>query len=102
MNRLAPYAKFVTALLATNATWLSSAWVPDGTISRVEWYGLIVANLGALGVFGVPNALTRTQVAAATVAAQTDSNTLEHPASAANTTPDGWPGAADDPDPQGA
>jgi hypothetical protein len=52
---LARYRKAITAEVGAVLTWLSVSYVPDGHITRVEWYGLIVALAAGAGVFAVPN-----------------------------------------------
>jgi hypothetical protein len=52
---LARYRKAITAEVGAVLTWLSVSYVPDGHITRVEWYGLVVAIAAGAGVFAVPN-----------------------------------------------
>jgi NhaP-type Na+/H+ or K+/H+ antiporter len=55
LTRFAPYRKTIAAIVGTVITWLAVAYVPDGHITRAEWYGLIIAIAAALGVYVAPN-----------------------------------------------
>lgn len=55
MSTIAPYAKALVAALVAGLTALGTA-LADGNVEPVEWTGVIVAFLVALGaVFAVPN-----------------------------------------------
>jgi hypothetical protein len=56
MRNLARYSKLIAAAIGSGLTWAGVAWVPDGHISRPEWYALAVALATAAGVYGVTNA----------------------------------------------
>jgi hypothetical protein len=58
MTFLAPYLKAVTALVGVVLTWGGTAYVPDGHVSRPEFYALAIALATVLGVFAVPNTPT--------------------------------------------
>lgn len=51
---LSRYAKTVAAVVGTIATWGATASA-DGTITQVEWWGLLAALAAVVGVYGVPN-----------------------------------------------
>lgn len=55
ISRLAPYRKAVVAFLAGTLGWVGTCYVPDGHVSRPEWYALAVIAAGVLGVQQVPN-----------------------------------------------
>ncbi|MEO6574240.1 MAG: hypothetical protein ABIP89_10395 [Polyangiaceae bacterium] len=48
------YQKSIAALLGAVGTWGATAAV-DGSISLVEWFGLLIALSTAFAVFAVPN-----------------------------------------------
>ena len=54
-DRLAPYVKFIIAILGGIGTWGITAAASDG-VNAVEWFGLLSALSTALGVFAFPNA----------------------------------------------
>lgn len=54
MRRLAPYAKTVAAVLTAFAI-AAQAPLTDGKITAGEWVAIILALVGAGGVFGVEN-----------------------------------------------
>ena len=56
MNKLAPYMKFVVAILGGLITWAGLVVMsPEAAITSGEWY-VLLATLGtALGVYQVPN-----------------------------------------------
>jgi hypothetical protein len=49
------YRKSIGAFLGAAATWAGTAYVPDGSIDRNEWYALVLVALTTLGVYGVAN-----------------------------------------------
>ena len=53
--KLATYRKTIVALVGGVLAWGQVAYVPDGSLSRDEWYGLAVALATALGVYGITN-----------------------------------------------
>lgn len=56
MLNLSRYRKTAAALIGTGLTWAGVAYIPDGHVSRPEWYALGVAIATAIGVYGVTNA----------------------------------------------
>lgn len=48
-------AKFAVAALTAGLTALSAA-MSDGAIERSEWWMILLAALGAVGVYYIPNA----------------------------------------------
>lgn len=48
------YAKFAIAALAAGLTAVAAA-ITDGSISPQEWVAIVLAAVGALGVYLVPN-----------------------------------------------
>jgi hypothetical protein len=55
MKTLAQYRKTIVAVIGAVLTWVAVAYVPDGSISREEWFALAVALATALGVYGISN-----------------------------------------------
>lgn len=53
-------AKFVIAALTATLTALSAA-ISDGMIERAEWWLILIAALGAVGVYFTPNKPAETQ-----------------------------------------
>jgi len=53
---LARYRKAIATAIGTVLTWADVAYVPDGHVDRLEWYGLAIALATVAGVIGVPNA----------------------------------------------
>lgn len=56
LESLAIYRKGVATAIGTVLTWVEVAYVPDGHVDRLEWYGLAIALATVAGVIGVPNA----------------------------------------------
>lgn len=54
--------KAITAEVAILLSWAGTAYVPDGHVTRPEWYALAIAVAAGLGVYAVPNVLTGQQV----------------------------------------
>jgi hypothetical protein len=54
IEKIAPYAKAVAAVVGAFLTW-SAAAIIDGGVSTEEWIALGLAILTALGVYRVPN-----------------------------------------------
>jgi len=55
MEKLKPYAKAIVGALVAGLTALGTA-LADNQVTTVEWVGVAVATLGALGiVYAVPN-----------------------------------------------
>lgn len=54
--------KAITAEVAILLAWAGTAYVPDGVVTRPEWYALAIGAAAGLGVYAVPNVLTATQV----------------------------------------
>ncbi len=48
------YAKFIVAALAAGLVAAQTA-ITDGTITTAEWVTIVLAALGALGVWLIPN-----------------------------------------------
>jgi NhaP-type Na+/H+ or K+/H+ antiporter len=76
LTRFAPYRKTVVAIVGTVITWLAVAYVPDGHITRAEWYGLIIAIAAALGVYVAPNDPKPTNPVAAAIPPTTSNATV--------------------------
>lgn len=55
MSGLGRYSKSITALVGAVLTWTGAAYVPDGHVTRAEWFGLAVALATAVGVYAVTN-----------------------------------------------
>ena len=53
---LAGYRKAIVALVGSVLGWVGLAYVPDGHVDRLEWYGLAVVLATAAGVSVAPNA----------------------------------------------
>lgn len=53
---IARYRKAIATAIGTILTWAEVAYVPDGNVDRLEWYGLAIALATVAGVIGVPNA----------------------------------------------
>jgi hypothetical protein len=51
---MSAYAKFIIAAIAAAAIAAQVA-IQDGTIDGAEWLTILLAGLGALGVYFVPN-----------------------------------------------
>lgn len=52
--KLAPYAKFIVAALVAALTALYAA-LSDDVVTTSEWVAIVLAGLGAVGVWAVPN-----------------------------------------------
>lgn len=55
MSGLGAYRKTGAAVIGSVLTWTGAAYVPDGHITRPEWYALALALATALGVYAVTN-----------------------------------------------
>ena len=55
MTALAHYRKALTALIGAVITWAGAAYVPDGHVTRPEWFALALGLATAAGVYGVAN-----------------------------------------------
>lgn len=53
--KFAPYRKTLTAGVTGVLTWGYTAYVPDGRVDRLEWWGLAAVLAVAGGVYAVPN-----------------------------------------------
>lgn len=53
---LSRYRKTITAVVGGIITWAGTAYVPDGTVNREEWFALALALATAAGVYGIANA----------------------------------------------
>lgn len=53
--KLSSIRKSVTAFVGAGLTWAGVAYIPDGHVTRVEWFALAVAVATVAGVYGVTN-----------------------------------------------
>ena len=60
MTKLGQYRKTGAALIGSALTWTGVAYVPDGHVTRPEWFALALVLATTAGVYSVENAPTPT------------------------------------------
>lgn len=60
MSAFGEYRKTLVAIVGGTLAWAQLAIVPDGHVSRSEWYGLCAELAAAFGVYAVSNDLPQT------------------------------------------